>query len=157
MTYSTTYTGIFGLTFLTMAIGFGGTATVWADEPTKPSEGSDQGVRERAVPGMRAPGVVPGAILAPKPEGAMIQGNRLTAAPGFVLQKGPNNTVSAKRAGGASSSSSWSCSCKGTGGSCDGSATGDVAVCSKTPGSPCLGECQWKAGISGAAGGAVMR
>ena len=45
MTYSTTYTGIFGLTFLTMAIGFGGTATVWADEPTKPSEGSDQGVR----------------------------------------------------------------------------------------------------------------
>ena len=87
MTYSTTYTGIFGLTFLTMAIGFGGTATVWADEPTKPLEGTDQGVQERAVPGMRTPGVAPGAILAPKPEGAMIQGNRLTAAPGFVLQK----------------------------------------------------------------------
>ena len=43
--------------FLTMAIGFGGTATVWADEPTKPSDGSDQGVQERAVPGMRIPGV----------------------------------------------------------------------------------------------------
>lgn len=137
--------------FLTMAIGFGGTATVWADEPTKPSDGSEQGVQERAVPEMRIPGVVPGATLAPKPEGVIIQGNRLTAAPGFVLQKGPNNTVSAKRAGGASSGS-WSCSCKGTGGSCDGSSSGDVAVCSKSPSGPCVGECQWKLGVSGAVG-----
>ncbi len=47
MTWSTTYSGVFGLTFLTMAIEFGGTATVWADEPTKPSEGSDQSVQYR--------------------------------------------------------------------------------------------------------------
>lgn len=47
MTRSTTYSEVFGLRFLTMAIGFGGTATVWADEPTKPSEGSDQGVQYR--------------------------------------------------------------------------------------------------------------
>jgi hypothetical protein len=91
-----------------------------------------------------APGVFksPG-VLAPKVTGFAVQGNQLKAMTGYVLEKGPNNQVMARRAGGGGLGAiSATCGCSKAG-SCDASSSGDVAVCSKSAGNPCLGACEW--------------
>lgn len=145
---------ILGIAYLGIMLSIG-TGWVWADEQTKEQAGD---VQERALPRMTVPKVAPGATLAPKPKGAIVQGNQLKAAPGYTLKKGPNNTVSAMRAGiSGPSAGNWSCACKGGTGACNGSSSGDTAVCSKDPGNVCNGTCEWKLGVTGAAGGTMMR
>lgn len=60
MKRSTTYLGLLGSGVLALALGFGGTASVWADEPTKSSGKTDKEVQERAVP-RQTPGVFVGS------------------------------------------------------------------------------------------------
>ncbi len=144
---------ILGIAYVGIMLSIG-TGWVWADEQTKEQAGD---VQERALPRMTIPRVAPGATLAPKPKGATIQGNRLKAAPGYVLEKGSNNTMSVRRAAGGPSAGNWSCTCKNGTGACSGSSSGDTAVCSKDPGNVCNGTCEWKLGVTGSAGGTMMR
>ena len=74
----------------------------------------------------------------------VIQGDRLKAAPGFVLEKGPNKQVLARPAGGGLLTSRAECSCSGGTGACDAAISGDTAICSRSPASPCSGTCSWK-------------
>jgi len=80
-------------------------------------------------------------------KGLVIQGNRLKVAPGYVLKKVSNNQVRARPAGGSSGleDNLASCACQGGTGDCDMSMSGDVAICSRSPGSPCSGSCGWTA------------
>lgn len=88
-----------------------------------------------------------GTALAAEPvsaKGIVIQGDRLKAAPGHVLEKGSSKQVLARPAGGGGLTSRAECSCSGGSGACDAAISGDTAICSRSPASPCSGSCSWK-------------
>ena len=100
-------------------------------------------VQERAVPRTGAPG-----SLAPKMEGLIMEGNQVKAMPGYVLEKGPNNQVTARRAGGGSGGlgiTTVMCVCKSIelGGTCTTDVIGGEAKCYKGSGN-CSGTCAWR-------------
>ncbi len=100
-------------------------------------------VQERAVPRKGAPGSV-----APKMEGLIMEGNQVKAMPGYVLEKGPNNQVTARRAGGGSGGlgiTTVMCVCKSIelGGTCTTDVIGGEAKCYKGSGN-CSGTCAWR-------------
>ena len=103
-------------------------------------------IQERKVPRMKRSGKATG--VAPKTKGVMVQGNRLNAMPGYVLEKGQNNQVSAKRARGGGSAGTATCGCEGGTGECEISAQEGTAICSRSPGTPCNGTCAWDLGIT---------
>jgi hypothetical protein len=132
---------------ITLSIG---TTWVWADEQTKEQAGD---VQERALPRM----TVPGAAVSPNPQGAMIQGNQLKAAPGYVLEKGPKNQVAARKASGGGLGITKECKCDGGTGNCGVSSTDTIAVCSVSPSGPCSGTCKWGDPASKVGGTLQMR
>jgi hypothetical protein len=126
-----------------------------AAEPEPPSSGEMQ---ERAVPRM-APGR-PGAAPAPKTEGVVIQGKRLQALPGYVLQQGPNNQVTARRAGGGPGgglgATTLACGCDSQDGTCTLLVQGGIATCDNTSGATCKGTCQFTTIITGLGGKSIQ-
>jgi hypothetical protein len=80
--------------------------------------------------------------------GATVQGNQLKVMPGYVLEKKPNNQMTARpRAGGGSVADlfEYKCGCSTATGTCGirVSTAGDVATCAKNPDAPCSGRCEW--------------
>jgi len=108
---------------------------VSAEEPKK--EGTDD-VQRRAVPQQGRPGVVAPTV------GVIIESNQLRAMPGYTLQVGPNNTVSAKPISrGPGLSFSGQCGCLGTG-SCTEVEGGATVTCTTIPPDfVCTGTCEW--------------
>lgn len=100
-------------------------------------------VQERAVPRMgpggMAPGVKPGTV-----QGAILEKGRVTAQPGYVLQQQADGSVMARRAGGGSGGSSFSCFCALGKGGCKMIVQGGSAWCSKTADNPCSNTCDMK-------------
>lgn len=97
--------------------------------------------------GIQSRGVSPGR------QGVIVQDDQLRAAPGYVLEKGPYNQMTAKQKAGGGPSMSLNCGCVQGTGNCfpNVSNTGfgappgptDVAVCAKSPNGPCSGQCGW--------------
>jgi hypothetical protein len=97
------------------------------------------------------------SVRAAKPAGVILRGNRLRAKPGFVFERGFNNQLIARRAGGGGGlGSTASCSCSKEG-NCEWSASGDVAICAKSTNLPCNGSCEWGFTASGFGGGVIAR
>jgi len=97
------------------------------------------------------------AVVAPPVAGksVTVRGNQLIAMPGYILEKGPGNTVVARRIDGAPSTNvTAKCECASTG-FCKKDQEGSVAVCYKDPGGPCQTKCEWDKGseISSPSGG----
>lgn len=92
-----------------------------------------------------------------KPVGVTVRSKQqVKAKPGFVLERGPANQLMVRRAGGGGGlGSTANCTCSKQG-NCDWSASGDVAICSKSTNLPCNGSCEWGFTATGV-GGAVMR
>jgi hypothetical protein len=109
-------------------------------ETAPPSSGD---VQERAVPRMgpggMAPGVKPGTV-----QGAILEKGRVTAQPGYVLQQQADGSVMARRPGGGSGGSSFSCFCALGKGGCKMIVQGGSAWCSKTADNPCSNTCDMK-------------
>ena len=82
------------------------------------------------------------------PQGFIVQGDQLRAAPGYLLEKGANNQMTAKRkAGGAVTNETvMTCGCTSGTGMCMVVSKDDVAICSKYPQGPCNGKCEWSSG-----------
>lgn len=145
-----------------VAIGsliLGSSVAALADDQGSQSSPTDKEVQERAVP---RTGTIPGVAVPkapPKGEGAVVQGNQLKALPGYVLQPGPNNTVSARRAGGGGGLGlSVECICDGGTGNCSIGTSGPIATCTVQPNGPCNGTCKWgDANVVGGMGGGMMR
>jgi hypothetical protein len=77
-------------------------------------------------------------------EGVVIQGNQIKALPGYVLQRGPNNSVTAMRSGGGSGAGETTLSCDCTAaGTCTVHTTGGFASCAKRAGDTCSGSCDF--------------
>jgi len=108
----------------------------WVSAEEQKKEGAGD-VQERAVPRMGGAGV-----LTPKTGALIVQGNQIKAAPGYVLEKGRNNRVAARKAGGGIESA-IDCKCEGGTGNCGLSHTDTIAVCSVSPSGPCSGTCKW--------------
>ena len=100
-------------------------------------------VKERAVPRMApggmAPGVKPGTV-----QGAILEKGRVTAQPGYVLQQQADGSVMARRPGGGSGGSSFSCFCALGKGGCKMIVQGGSAWCSKSTDNPCSNTCDMK-------------
>lgn len=98
-------------------------------------------VQERAVPRMGPGGMapMPGHI-----EGAILDKGRVRVQPGYVLQQQADGSVMAKRAGGGSGGSSFSCFCALGKGGCKMIVQGGSAWCSKTADNPCSNTCDMK-------------
>ena len=93
-------------------------------------------------------------VRAAKPVGVTVRSKQqLKAKPGFVLERGPTNELMVRRAGGGGLGSTASCSCSKEG-NCSWSASGDVAICSKSTNLPCNGSCEW--GFTATGVGGVM-
>lgn len=145
--------GMIHCTLAVLTIGFGCAALALADEGSAPSTPGDQGVEERAVPRIGSPGgLFPKTGVA---QGFVLQGSQIIAKPGYVLERRPDGSVVARQATGAyrGLSSKFECNCPNTKdgrsqGTCEPSASGDIAVCSKSPGEPCRVDCGWKAGLT---------
>ena len=124
-----------------------GIGLVWA-------MGIDTAAAAEAVPRKSAP-----VTKAPQLEGAVIEGNRIRALPGYVLEPGPNNQLMVrKRAGGSSGPGAIpGCGCVGgTGGTCTVSTDGkDSGSCYKRSGDTCTGECKFTVSTPG--GGTLQR
>lgn len=86
-----------------------------------------------------------------KKAGLILQGSKLKAMRGYVLERAPNNQISARLVGGGPLGGTATCGCSGAG-NCDMSTSGDIAVCAKSPGKPCHGKCEWGLGISTSGG-----
>jgi hypothetical protein len=118
---------------------------------TDPPSGN---VQERTVPRM-GPGR-PGGSAPQKAEGVVMKGNRLEALPGYVLQKGPNNQVMARRAGGGPGgglgATTLACGCDTQDGTCTLLVQGGIATCDNTSGATCKGSCQFTTIITGIGG-----
>jgi len=124
-----------------------GFAADWASAEEQKKGAGD--VKERAVPFQKVP---------LQPEGVVEQGNQLTAMPGYQLQKGPNNTVSAMRIGGGLGFSG-ECACVGTG-SCYEHEKDTTVSCISDTQTVCNGSCAWvnkqpNSAFRGAAAGAA--
>ncbi len=100
-----------------------------------PSSGD---VQERAVPRM-APGLTPGTAPPTKFRGGAVQGNRLQADPGYVVEALPGNRVALKPAGGGSGIEA-NCVCQRKGG-CNFEVVGPSAYCGKSKTNPCTMNC----------------
>ena len=92
--------------------------------------------------------VKPPAAIVVKPPATRspitVLGNQLKAKPGYILEKGPNNTVVARQIGGAPGTSvTLQCLCGSTG-FCKEDHAKDVAVCYKDALGPCQTKCAWK-------------
>jgi len=109
----------------------------WVSAEEEKKEGAGD-VQERGMPRMAAPG---GATS--KTEGVIVQGNQLKAAPGYVLEPGPKNQVTARRLG-VDGGITKECRCTGGSGNCGVATSGPVAVCSISPSGPCNGSCTWE-------------
>ncbi len=142
-------------TFLVFAITFVWSSFVLAEEPTSPATSPDQSVQERAVP-RKEP-------AQNKLKGATIQGNQITASPGYTLQPGANNQVMVRQRGGGVSDSS-TCACQNGAGACVLTPPkpcvidiGDVTCssCVSAAGNPCQGTCGFgpSQGFGGGAAG----
>jgi hypothetical protein len=143
MNRSTICFEIFVPVSLAVALGIGGSVSVWADEPTAPLGQTDKEVQERAVPraGMPSPSEK-------QPQGMVLQGNRVQALPGYLLQQGSKNSVSARQAIGGIGVGSATCGCAGDEGglgtgSCYMDLKGGSALCSSDHEHPCNGRCTW--------------
>ena len=155
-----TYLGCFSCSVLVVAIGFGWSPSVWADEPTKSSGPTDQDVQERAVPRM---GDVPDAQFrqmqppSRTSQGFVRQGNSIVAQPGYVLEQGPNNQVTVRIAGGSGAgqgAAGLQCSCVHSNiivGSetCTRTVIGNSATCTKGSGATCQDTCMWTESTTG--------
>jgi hypothetical protein len=85
--------------------------------------------------------------------GVTVQGAKVKANSGFVLEV-KQNQVSARKIGGGLGLA-LDCVCKYGTGNCEPSSSGDQAVCTKTAGAPCLGQCTFVP-LPGGGGGATM-
>jgi hypothetical protein len=95
-------------------------------------------VQERAVP-RPGPGMAPEAAPLTKLKGGAVQGNRLQADPGYVLEPLPGNKVALKPAGGGPTIEA-NCICRGKGG-CSFEVVGPSAYCRKSPTNGCSVNC----------------
>jgi hypothetical protein len=125
MKTQTTSIGMIRCSVIALAIGFTCSSFVLADEPA----GNPGDVKERGVP------------LAP--EGVILQGNQLRAAPGYVLEKGPNKQMTVRPRSGGGRSLTLDCGCQGGTGNCGLDVSGDVAICHRDSVQPCSGTCGW--------------
>ncbi len=98
-------------------------------------------VQERAVPRMGPGGMAP---MPGRIEGAILDKGRVRVQPGYVLQQQADGSVMAKRAGGGSGGSSFSCFCALGKGGCKMIVQGGSAWCSKTADNPCSNTCDMK-------------
>jgi len=136
---------------MTLGLMFGLGAGWASAEEQKKQGGGD--VKERAVPMQKVP---------LQPEGIILQDNQIRALPGYQLQVGPNNTVSAMRINGGLGFSG-ECACVGTGSCYEKETTlpgGPTVQCTADAGTPCSGKCDWvnkqpNAAFRGAAAGAA--
>jgi hypothetical protein len=135
------YLGVIRSTCLVFAIGFAWSSFALAEEPTSPPIPSDQSVQERAVP-RKESGLN-------KLKGATVQGNQITALPGYTLQPGANNQMMIRPRGGGVTGGS-ACACQNGAGACVltppkpcGIDIGDVTCssCVSATGNPCQGSC----------------
>jgi hypothetical protein len=92
-------------------------------------------------------------------EGVVIQGNQLRAQPGYILQAGPNNQVTARKAGGGPGGlgASASCGCDAGQGTCTLTVTGGTATCWKDSGNTCNGYCNFTTTQPSLSPGTMMR
>lgn len=107
-----------------------------ATEPSEPQSPRD--VQERAVPRM-APGLMPGTAPATRLKGGVVNGNRLHADPGYVLDPLPGNKVALKPKGGGPTIEA-SCMCRTQGG-CSWEVIGPSAYCKKSGSNACTSNC----------------
>jgi len=165
MKRSTTRLVAFGSAVLALALGFGVTISVQAGEPTTSSAQPDQEIQDRAVPRMATPDaqfeqVQPAQPVKPSPsarQGFVRQGNKIVAQPGYVLEPGLNNQVTARIAGGSTGgqgATSLSCRCVTSEGNmtedtCSTAIIGSEAHCGKGAGSTCEAKCAWATIITG--------
>lgn len=115
----------------------------------KGQQAPSEDVQDRAVPRTKVPG---GA--APQTKGVVVEGNRLRALPGFVLESGPNNQVAVRRAGGLGATT-FQCSCSGNG-TCTSHVGPDTALCYKDTGDTCNSACQFITTTKGFGGGGYI-
>ena len=80
---------------------------------------------------------------------------KATAGKGFRLERAPGNRIMARSIGGGPGAT-IDCVCKYATGKCDVSTSSDQAVCTKSAGAPCLGQCTFVSGSSGALSGTLL-
>ena len=97
---------------------------------------------------------VPGGAVAPT-QGRVVQGSRVQALPGFVLQPAPNNSVSIKPTGGGLGVTNITCHCSIGNGTCTVVTHPTISTCDKGTGDTCSGSCAFVT-ISTGLRGAVM-
>jgi len=168
MKRSTTRLAAFGSAALALALGLGVTISVQAGEPSTSSAQTDQEVQDRAVPRMATPDAQFEQVQPPPKtrQGFVRQGNKIVAQPGYVLEPGPNNQVTARIAGGSGGgqgATSLSCRCVTSEGTmtedtCSTAIIGSEAHCGKGAGSTCEARCAWATIITGfSRGGKAMQ
>lgn len=168
MKHSTTHLALFGSAILTLALGFGTTVQVQAGESSPSSAQPDQEIQDRAVPRMGIPNEQFEQVQPPPRmrQGFVRQGNTIMAQPGYVLEPGPNNQVTARIAGGSGGgqgATSLSCRCTGADGimfdkTCTTTIIGSEANCVKGPGATCDAKCAWASITTGfSPGGKAMQ
>jgi hypothetical protein len=117
-------------------------SSVCAEEPVllvaQADPQSPGDVQERAVP-RPGPGMAPEAAPLTKLKGGAVQGNRLQADPGYVLEPLPGNKVALKPAGGGPTIEA-NCMCRTKGG-CSFEVVGPSAYCGKSQTKPCTTNC----------------
>ncbi|MFO0731007.1 MAG: hypothetical protein U0231_01140 [Nitrospiraceae bacterium] len=106
---------------------------------TAPSGDVQERAGPRMGPGGMARGVKPGAV-----EGAILEKGRVLVQPGYVLQPQADGSVMARKPGGGSGGSSFSCFCALGRGGCKMVVQGGSAWCSKTADNPCSNTCDMK-------------
>lgn len=99
----------------------------------------------------------PAASTSQRTQGIVV--NRLQAQPGFVFEAGPNNQVTARKAGGGPGGlgASANCGCDAGQGSCTLTVTGGIATCWKDSGNTCDGYCNFTTTQPSVSGGIMMR
>ncbi|MEP7154022.1 MAG: hypothetical protein ABI856_20145 [Nitrospira sp.] len=99
-------------------------------------------VQERAVPRMGPGGMAPG--MPGRIDGAILEKGRVRVQPGYVLQQQADGSVMARKAGGGSGGSSFSCFCALGKGGCKMIVQGGSAWCGKSDSNPCSNTCDMK-------------
>jgi hypothetical protein len=171
MKRSTTRLAAFGSAALALALGLGVTISVQAGEPSTSSAQPDQEIQDRAVPRMGIPDaqfeqVQPLEQVQPPPrmrQGFVRQGNTIVAQPGYVLEPGPNNQITARIAGGSGGGqgATHSCQCVHkeivVPETCTTTVIGTTATCEKGTGT-CQSSCMWTSSSTGfSRGGKAMQ
>lgn len=83
-------------------------------------------------------------VKKPKSQGLILRGStQLKAMSGYVLGPVSGNQVSARQIGGGGLGMTADCTCKGGTGKCSITSSGDTAICSRNPATPCNGACKW--------------